>query len=122
MSLESILAELKGVKGYRSAGIMDFTGEMLVSDSHDSQFDLGIAGATFNDIFRGAHEAAGKLGLQATEELVINTPNGVVVMICSGANRDPHVHIITVLEKGGNHALARMTMERMVPKIISELS
>jgi len=122
MSLESILAELKGVKGYRSAGIMDFTGEMLVSDSHDSQFDLGIAGATFNDIFRGAHEAAGKLGLQATEELVINTPNGVVVMICSGANRDPHVHIIAVLEKGGNHALARMTMERMVPKIISELS
>ncbi|OQX30907.1 MAG: hypothetical protein B0D96_00935 [Candidatus Sedimenticola endophacoides] len=122
MSLESAINELKGIKGYRCAGIMDFTGEMLVSDSFDTSIDLNVAGATFNDIFRGAHEAAGKLGMQATEELIINTPNGVIVMMCSGAKREPHLHLITVLEKGGNHALAKMTMERLIPKLIAELS
>lgn len=122
MSLETILGELRGINGYKSAGLMDFTGELLIQDSADSSIDLEVASATFNDIFRGAHEAAGKVGLQATTEMLLNTPNGVIVMMCSGVTTDPHIHLITVLEKGGNHALTKMTMHKILPKFLKELS
>jgi predicted regulator of Ras-like GTPase activity (Roadblock/LC7/MglB family) len=122
MSLETILGELRGINGYKCAGLMDFTGELLIQDSADASVDLEIASATFNDIFRGAHEAAGKVGLQATTEMLLNTPNGVIVMMCSGVNTDPHLHLITVLEKGGNHALTKMTMHKIIPKFLKELS
>ena len=122
MNIETILGELRGIKGYKCSGLMDFTGEMLVQDSVDTSIDMDVAATTFNDIFRGAHEAAGKVGLQATTEMMLQTPNGVILMQCSGVRSEPHVHLICVLEKGGNHALAKMTMSKMVPKFIRELS
>jgi len=122
MNIEGILGELRGIKGYKCSGLMDFSGEMLVQDSVDSSIDLEVAATTFNDIFRGAHEAAGKVGLQATTEMLLQTPNGVILMLCSGVRSEPHLHLICVLEKGGNHALAKMTMAKLVPKFIRELS
>lgn len=122
MSLERIIGELRGIKGYKGAGVMDFTGEMLYHDTTDQTMDLDLASATFNDIFRGAHEAAGKVGLQATTEMLLSTPNGEIVMQCSGVKTDPHIHLITVLEKGGNTALTKMTMAKLIPKLLKELS
>jgi len=122
MSLEKIIGELRGINGYKAAGLMDFTGELLIQDSSDNSIDLELASATFNDIFRSAHEAAGKVGLQATTEMLLDTPNGEIVMMCSGVTTDPHIHLITVLEKGGNHALTKMTMRKMIPKFLKELS
>ncbi len=122
MSLETIIGELRGIKGYKAAGLMDYTGELLVQDATDASVDLDLAAATFNDIFRGAHEAAGKVGLQATTEMLLSTPNGEIVMRCSGVNTEPHLHLITVLEHGGNTALTKMTMNKIVPKLVKELS
>lgn len=122
MSLESIMGELRGIKGYKSAGVMNFSGELLAQDSADANVTLDLAAATFNDIFRGAHEAAGKVGLQATTEMLLTTPNGIIVMLCSGADRSPHLHLITVLDAGGNHALTKMTMAKILPKLIKEVS
>jgi len=122
MSLEKLIGELRGINGYKAAGLMDYTGELLVQDSADTSIDLDLASATFNDIFRGAHEAAGKVGLQATTEMLLNTPNGEIVMMCSGVKTDPHIHLIAVLEKGGNHALTKMTMKKLLPKFLKELS
>jgi predicted regulator of Ras-like GTPase activity (Roadblock/LC7/MglB family) len=122
MNIETILGELRGIKGYKGSGIMDFTGELLSSDTTDDNMDFELASATFNDIFRGAHEAAGKVGLQATTEMILNTPNGIIIMLCSGIRSEPHLHLITVLEKDGNQALAKMTMNKLIPKFIKELS
>jgi predicted regulator of Ras-like GTPase activity (Roadblock/LC7/MglB family) len=121
MSLENLLAELKSVKGYKAAGIMTFTGEMLASDTADSSIDLDVVGATFNDIFRGAHEASGKVGLQSAKETIIQTPNGTIVMFCSGVDSPVHFHVISVLDADGNQALAKLSMEKLMPKIMTEL-
>ena len=122
MSIDALLGDLKGIKGYMASAIMSFTGEILASDTLKTQVDLAIVGATFNDIFRSAHEAAGKVGFSAANEMVIQTPNGIVVMLCTGVNSSVHLHVICVLEKEGNQALAKMTMEKIGPKAMNELA
>lgn len=121
MALETLLNPLKEIKGYKASGIMNFTGEMLVSDSTDKNIDLQIVGATFNDIFREAHEASKKIGLDACRETTINTPKGVIIMRCSGVDSKSHVHLIGILANDGNHALMKMQMEKLVPEIMSEI-
>jgi predicted regulator of Ras-like GTPase activity (Roadblock/LC7/MglB family) len=117
-----MLQDLKDIKGYMSSAVMNFTGEMLASDSGTGNIDLDVVGATFNDIFRSAHEASGKVGFSAANEMIINTPNGVIIMLCTGVSSDVHLHLVTVLAKDGNQALAKMTMEKLGPKIMAELA
>ncbi|MHB1342750.1 MAG: hypothetical protein ACYCX3_00095 [Thermoleophilia bacterium] len=121
MALDTYLNELKGINGYLAAGIMTFTGEMLASDTADPNIDLGMVGAMFNDIFRTAHEASKKIGLQACKETIITTPVGTIVMRCSGVDAKAHVHIVSILKADGNQALMKMQIDKMVPAIIDEL-
>jgi len=122
MGLEAHLEEFKGIKGYIAAGILEYTGEILASHSSNPRVDLAATGAVFNDIFRAAHEASGKIGLEACRNMAIATPKGVIVMECSGADKKPHIHMIAILEESGNQALAKMTISKVLPKIVSELS
>ncbi len=121
MALEKHLEGLKEIKGYKAAGIMNFTGELMASDSADKNIDLVLVGATFNDIFRYAHEASKKIGLDACKETVINTPKGIIVMRCSGTDAKAHFHIIGIMAADGNQALMKMQIEKMVPAVLEEL-
>ena len=122
MSLEDMLAEIKGVNGYVASAIMDFTGEMLATNSTSTNIDLQVAGATFNDIFRAAHVAAGKVGFKSANDLVIQTPEGVIVMMCTGVEQKAHLHLITILAKDGNQALAKMAMHKIAPRAMESLA
>lgn len=121
-ALESYLEEFKGVKGYLASGIMDFTGETLAAHSADAGIHLEAVGAVFNDIFRGAHEASRKIGLDACNTMALTTPKGVIVMECSGVSKTPHLHVIVILQEGGNQALAKMTVAKIMPLVVKELS
>ncbi|MBU0486024.1 MAG: hypothetical protein KKB30_16085 [Proteobacteria bacterium] len=122
MALETHLAELKEIKGYKAAAIMNFTGEILAYDSIDKNINLDVVGATFNDIFRSAHDASQKIGLEACKETTINTPKGIIVMRCSGVDAKVHFHLIAILVADGNQALMKMKIEQIVPAIMKELS
>ena len=122
MALEQHLQGLKEVKGFKAAGIMNFTGEMLASATDDTNIDLSLVGATFNDIFRAAHEASRKIGLDACKETVINTPKGVIIMRCSGTDAKVHFHLIGIMAQDGNQALMKMQIEKMVPLVMQELA
>lgn len=121
MDLQKYINELKAIRGYLAAGIMNYTGELLVGDSTGG-IDLGLVSATFNDTFRMAHDVCQKIGLEATREMVLYTPKGIVVMLCTGVNEKAHVHTITILSNDGNQALAKMTMERQAPQLVKDLS
>ncbi len=121
MALESYLDEFKEIKGYLASGIMDFTGELLAMHATNDKTPIEAAGATFNDIFRSAHAASEKLGLEACHSLVVTTPKGLIVMACSGVESAAHFHMITVLGEGGNQALTKITMDKLTPQIMKEL-
>ncbi len=122
MALDTYLQEFREIKGYLASGIMDFTGETLLTDSTTSDVDLEATGAVFNDIFRSAHEASGKIGLDSCRKMTIATPKGLVIMECSGADAASHLHFIVVMTVDGNQALARKTLEKIVPKVVDEMS
>lgn len=121
MALETHLADLKEVKGYKASGILNFTGEILVGDSIDPNIDVAYLGATFNDIFRTAHTACEKIGLEPCREATFVAPLGIVVIRCSGAKSRVHFHVLSVVAADGNQALAKMKMERMVQPVMDEL-
>ena len=122
MALESYLERFKKINGYKASAIMNFTGEILAQDSNDPNIDLGMVGATFNDIFRTAHEASDKIGLEACREAAISTPKGIIIMRCSGTKSKVHYHIITIFSAEGNQALAKMEMEKMIQPVMEELA
>ncbi len=121
MALESFLDRFKKINGYKASAIMTYTGEILAQDSNDPNIDLGMVGATFNDIFRTAHSASDKIGLEACREAVIATPKGIIIMRCSGVKAKVHYHTICIFSADGNQALAKMEMEKMVPAVMDEL-
>lgn len=121
MALEQHLEELKKINGFQAAGIMGYTGELLASYSAVEGIDLAMVGATFNDIFRSAHEVCEKIGLEATKELVLITPKGIIIMLCTGVKAKIHVHFITILSSDGNQALAKMTMNRIADPVMNEI-
>lgn len=122
MALESYLDRFKKINGYKASAIMNFTGEILAQDSNDPNIDLGMVGATFNDIFRTAHEASDKIGLEACREAAISTPKGIIIMRCSGVKSKVHYHTIAIFSADGNQALAKMEMEKMIPAVMEELA
>ena len=122
MPLDGYLDRLKNINGYKASAIMNYTGEILVQDSVDANIDLGLVGATFNDIFRTAHEASIKIGLEACQESIISTPKGVIIMLCSGVKSKVHFHTIAILNLDGNQALVKMELKKMMPAIMAELT
>jgi predicted regulator of Ras-like GTPase activity (Roadblock/LC7/MglB family) len=121
MAIEKHLNPLKEIKGFKAAGIMNYTGEVVAYSSVDPAINLELVGATFNDIFRSAHEASKKIGLDACKETVIMTPKGTIVMACSGVDAKVHIHAIGILEADGNQALMKMQLEKMIPAVVEEL-
>ncbi|MCI5223190.1 MAG: response regulator [Candidatus Electrothrix sp. AR4] len=122
-TLETLLEGLRGIKGYKASGIMNFTGEMLASDCIDSNHDLENIGAVFNDIFRSAHEAAEKVELTACSELTMKTPEGIVIITCSsGTESTVPLHLIALLDKEGNQALTKIQLKKIIPLAGQELN
>ena len=121
INLKGYLEELKNISGYRAAAVMNFTGEVLEKDSTDSEIDLTYLSAMFNDIFLSANKVCEKIGFEANQETTVVTPKGIVLMRCSGAKSKTHIHVIVILEPGGNQALMKMEMQRMMPGLLKEL-
>ncbi len=121
-TLENMFTNLRCIKGYKTAALMNFSGEILIADALDAAtYDLENIGPVFNDVFRSAEEAAQKIGLNACIELVMRTASGLVVMCCSGMGASVHFHLIALLDKDGNQALTKMQMAKLVPLILQEL-
>lgn len=101
---------------------MAYTGDVLGAHSADSRVDVQMVGATFNDIFRSAHEASAKIGLQPCHEVVIHAPLGMVILECSGADAPVHIHVVCILKSDGNRPLMEMAIKKVMPQAVSELS
>ena len=122
MSLDDLLSHLKRVNGYRAAGVMDSSGELVISDTKDSSVDLALVGASFNDIFREANDACERIGFVRNTDIALKTPHGMVLMKrIERASGEP-VHLISVVGADGNHALMKMMMVKAAPAVASALS
>ena len=122
ITLESILQKLRGIKGYKGSGIMNFTGETIASDCLVANLDLASAGAVFNDVFRSAQETAAIAGLYTCQELTLRTKDCIIILCASGAISAVPFHLIAILDKEGNQALAKMQLTKIIPLAAQELN
>ncbi len=120
--LENFLNDIKEIGGYKASAILDSTGEVLVADSSNLKGDLNMAVAVFNDIFVTGHKTVSKLDLGGMKVMQFMTKEGIVLMECSGADERIHIHMFVIMGADGNHALARMQMAKIIPKVVAELS
>ena len=121
MSLNELLAEFKNVKGFLAAGVLDYTGELLETLSESKTIDLAVVGATFTDILRSANDAAGRIGLEISNEMIIVTPKSTVMMYSSGVNAPVNTILIVVLDADGNQAMTKLKIKKVLPQLINEL-
>jgi len=121
MTFNTLLDELKNIDGYLASAVLSFDGLIVVSDSVSEKFDLQEIVVGFNNIFRSGHEVAGKVGFNSLEEAVLKTPNGIIMMLCSGVNADAHLHFIVIVKKDGNQGLAKIMLEKVARQAV-ELS
>ncbi|MCW5211397.1 response regulator [Desulfobulbus sp. TB] len=122
ITLESILQKLRGIKGYKGSGIMNFTGETIASDCLVANLDIASAGAVFNDVFRSAQETAATVGLHTCQELTLRTKDCIIILCASGAISAVPFHLIVILDKEGNQALAKMQLTKIIPLAAQELN
>ncbi len=122
ITLESLLEKLRGIKGYKGSGILNFTGETIASDSLDATLDLASAGAIFNDIFRSAQESTTTSGLHACNELTLKTQDCIIILCASGGESAVPFHLIAILDKDGNQALTKMQLAKIIPLAAQELN
>ncbi len=119
--LKSLILNLRRAKEYKASGVLTFQGRILVRDSIDSQIDLDVVGATFNDIFQRAHEASEEVALEACDELAITTPRGLILIRCSGVNAPAHFHLIVILGSDASLSLVRHELDKFLAVVMQEL-
>ncbi|NDY41617.1 response regulator [Dissulfurirhabdus thermomarina] len=119
---ESLLEELRTVKGYVASAILSFTGELLVGHTFDKHLDLGLIGATLNDVFRSTDDACGRIGFETCETAAYTTPGGVLLMCGSAPGAEVRFHLMAVLKPDGNQALMKIKLRNLLPVITNMLS
>ncbi len=111
------IGDLREIRGYKAAAVLNFNGEVAVFDSVDPKIQLNTIGATFNSLFWLSQDAFNRLGLEQFNELILSTPAGLVVMISSGKESPKQFHLIGVLAEDGNQNLMRFKFGNLAQKI-----
>jgi hypothetical protein len=116
----AFLRELRGVYGYLASVVMDHTGELLWSDNQEG-LDLPLLAAVYNDLFRCIDDASKAQGMEGCASAVVHAKNGVVVIHSTDTAEGPRLHAVAVLRPEGNQALARLMLERHLPRVCDAL-
>ncbi len=119
---ESLLEDLSRINGYRASAIMTNSGEIIISDAQELKTDLTEVTATFNDIFKDAHVVSKSIGLGQSELMEIQTDSAVALMVSSGEDSRIHLHGFAIFTKDGNITLAKLILNKILPKAVNILS
>jgi two-component system chemotaxis response regulator CheY len=112
--LNNVLQELITINGVTAVGFMKCSGVMLAVKSNNDTTKLDTVVATFNDIFHQAHKACRKIGMRTLDEVVIDTPKGTIIMVCSGADNAEHIHLIALLNLNASKAFFKMKAAKLL--------
>ncbi len=114
---ESIFDEIKGFKGYRAVGVIQFDGEILASDAVDNQINFNELTLTFNDLFIALDDIHQKIGFTPMQESFNISDSGVVVILSTQLHSGDPIFIIAIFESGANRGMIKLTMKNMANQI-----
>ncbi|WP_028581663.1 response regulator [Desulfogranum japonicum] len=123
--LEDTLGKLQDVDGFMAVGVFTPNGEMA-AQVNTSNIKLAEIGALANDVLLKAQKATDIMNVGRGQVVHIDAPKAHIFARCMNEAEDytatqagkAHVHIIMLLDKEGNLAMAKIKME----SILSEIS
>ena len=115
---ESILEGLKDINGYLGSAISNYTGEILIADTHKVAGSLEEASLTFNEAFRSLQSISKKLNLGDTQVMEVEMDKAVVIMVSSGEDLRLHLHAFAIFKKDGSVALGKLELKKIVEKAV----
>jgi CheY-like chemotaxis protein len=119
--IEEILGKLKDVEGFLAVGIFTSNGEMA-AQVNSSGMKLAEIGSLANDVLLKAQKATGLMDVGRGQTVHIEAPKAHIIARCYNENADftvteagkAHVHVVLLLAKDGNLAMAKIKLGSVV--------
>ncbi len=119
--IEEILGKLRDVEGFMAVGVFTPNGEMA-AQVNNSGVKLAEVGALANDVLLKAQKATDLMDVGRGQTVHIEAPKAHIFARCLNENQDfskteagkAHVHLVLLLEKDGNLAMAKMKLTSVI--------
>ena len=121
---DEILARLKDVEGFMAVGVFTPNGEMA-AQVNNSGIKLAEVGSLANDVLLKAQKATGLMDVGRGQVVHIEAPKAHIFARCLNENADfsaseagkAHVHVVLIMEKDGNLAMAKMKLGSVIQEV-----
>lgn len=122
--LEDTLGKLKDVEGFMAVGIFTPNGEMA-AQVNVSGIKIAEIGALANDVLLKAQKATDLMNVGRGQIAHIEAPKAHVIARCLNESEDyaasaagkAHIHMVLILSKDGNLAMAKIKMESLIHEV-----
>lgn len=122
--IEEILGRLKDVEGFMAVGIFTSNGEMA-AQVNTSGIKLAEVGSLANDVLLKAQKATGLMDVGRGQVVHVEAPKAHIIARCLNENVDfsateagkAHVHLVLILAKDANLAMAKMKLGSVIQEV-----
>lgn len=119
--LEDTLSRLSDIEGFMAAGVFTPNGEMA-SQINISNLKLAEIGSLANDVLLKAQKATDIMNVGRGTLVHVEAPKAHVIARCLNESDDfsqtqagkAHIHMVMILGKDGNLAMAKMKLESII--------
>jgi len=119
--LDETLGKLKDVEGFMAVGIFTPNGEMA-AQVNASGIKLAEVGALANDVLLKAQKASDLMNVGRGHIVHVEAPKAHVIARCLNESEDyattaagkAHLHMVLILSKDGNLAMAKIKLEAVI--------
>lgn len=123
-SIKESLEKFKAVDGFMAAGAFSPNGE-LVTELNAAGVNIAELGALANDVLLKAQKATEIMGVGRGQLVHIEAPKAHIFTRCLNESTDyavtssgrAHVHLVIVVDREGNVAMAKMRLENIIMEI-----
>ncbi len=122
--LEETLGRLKDVEGFMAVGIFTPNGEMA-AQVNVSGIKIAEIGALANDVLLKAQKATDLMNVGRGQIVHVEAPKAHVIARCLNESEDysasaagkAHLHMVLILSKDGNLAMAKIKLESVINEV-----
>lgn len=119
--IKNTLARLADVEGFMAVGIFTPNGE-IAAELNNSGLKIAEIGSMANDVLLKAQKATDMMGVGRGQLVHVDAPKAQILARCYNENTDfsiteagkAHLHLVLVLAKDGNLAMAKMKLESVI--------
>jgi CheY-like chemotaxis protein len=120
--LKYLLGELNKINGFKAAAILNSSGETVINLAETDDLANFADHNVFKTLFRLTREMSQTPGLGEIKESVFIGRQGFISTIASRLKIGKPIYLISLFEMGANRSFVRLTQEKIILRIIEEIT